>query len=217
MESVTDDSDFAELMRRSSLGAPAARSTLERVPAERAETVRQITSLRHVIAHSTSTHEGLAAAIELVNLLRSLGFSWREELPEEMLFFALHRASASLAEEVAHKDLAKATVHTDRLASDARAAAAKVQRPAQQTDEEGRGETPVERPLDEAKFLTVAEVASLMRVSQMTVYRYRSSACHPQRPQLPCQGAGRARLPAAQVRSRPSHCGLTRSAESARD
>lgn len=28
-----------------------------------------------------------------------------------------------------------------------------------------------ERPLSEAKFLTVAEVASVMRVSKMTVYR----------------------------------------------
>ncbi|MFE2379669.1 helix-turn-helix domain-containing protein [Streptomyces sp. NPDC059398] len=28
-----------------------------------------------------------------------------------------------------------------------------------------------ERPLDEVRFLTVAEVASVMRVSKMTVYR----------------------------------------------
>jgi excisionase family DNA binding protein len=30
---------------------------------------------------------------------------------------------------------------------------------------------PDERPLSEVKFLTVAEVASVMRVSKMTVYR----------------------------------------------
>lgn len=31
--------------------------------------------------------------------------------------------------------------------------------------------TPAERPLNEVRFLTVAEVAAVMRVSKMTVYR----------------------------------------------
>jgi excisionase family DNA binding protein len=161
----------------SSLGSPAARRTLERVPAERAETVRQITRLRNAIAHSASTHEAMTAIIELIDLLRSLGFSWREEIPEEMLLFALNRASASLAEEATRQDLAEAAVHTDRLARDARAAAAKVQRPSQQAgrpspqpDREVRRASHKERPLNEVKFLTVAGVASLMEVSKMTVY-----------------------------------------------
>jgi excisionase family DNA binding protein len=33
------------------------------------------------------------------------------------------------------------------------------------------GNTPAEAPLSEVKFLTVAEVAAVMRVSKMTVYR----------------------------------------------
>ena len=33
------------------------------------------------------------------------------------------------------------------------------------------GERPLERPLSDVTFLTVAEVASAMRVSKMTVYR----------------------------------------------
>jgi excisionase family DNA binding protein len=46
--------------------------------------------------------------------------------------------------------------------------------PAKRGDEESPDQTPV-RPVDpalaEVKFLTVAEVAALMRVSKMTVYR----------------------------------------------
>jgi excisionase family DNA binding protein len=33
------------------------------------------------------------------------------------------------------------------------------------------GKGPTDRPLSEVRFLTVAEVAGLMRVSKMTVYR----------------------------------------------
>ena len=46
--------------------------------------------------------------------------------------------------------------------------------PTQRGDDEPKEQTPV-RPVDpalaEVKFLTVAEVAALMRVSKMTVYR----------------------------------------------
>ncbi|WP_138908322.1 helix-turn-helix domain-containing protein [Streptomyces chryseus] len=35
----------------------------------------------------------------------------------------------------------------------------------------GSGAAGSERPLDEVRFLTVAEVSSVMRVSKMTVYR----------------------------------------------
>jgi excisionase family DNA binding protein len=39
------------------------------------------------------------------------------------------------------------------------------------TGSSGAGGTSLERPLSDVRFLTVAEVASLMRVSKMTVYR----------------------------------------------
>jgi excisionase family DNA binding protein len=43
--------------------------------------------------------------------------------------------------------------------------------PAKRSDEPKAPRTPVDPALAEVKFLTVAEVATLMRVSKMTVYR----------------------------------------------
>ena len=68
-----------------------------------------------------------------------------------------------------------------------------------------------DRPLSEVRFLTVAEVASVMRVSKMTVYRLVHNGDLPAvrvGPQLPRARAGRARLPARLLRrdrlSRPA-------------
>lgn len=55
-----------------------------------------------------------------------------------------------------------------------------------------------ERPLNEVKFLTVAEVASVMRVSKMTVYRLVHSGHLPHDPGgqvLPGSGASSSRVP----------------------
>jgi excisionase family DNA binding protein len=54
--------------------------------------------------------------------------------------------------------------------------------------------SPAERPLAEVRFLTVAEVASAMRVSKMTVYRLVHSG------ELPAVRVGRSfRVPEAAV------------------
>lgn len=55
-----------------------------------------------------------------------------------------------------------------------------------------------ERPLNEVQFLTVAEVASVMRVSKMTVYRLVHSGHLPHDPGgqvLPGAGASGTRVP----------------------
>lgn len=55
-----------------------------------------------------------------------------------------------------------------------------------------------ERPLNEVQFLTVAEVASVMRVSKMTVYRLVHSGHLPHDPGgevLPGAGASGSRVP----------------------
>lgn len=170
---MTDDSTFAELMRRSSLGSPTARSTIERVPAERAEAVRQITRLRNVLVHSASQDELLVAARELVGLLSSLGFSWREEIPEEVLLLALHRASDAIAaaqEERDRRDRIMRERRDRKVANDLRRGDREVRMPGHQPDGEERRAS-ADRPLSEAKFLTVSEAAALMRISKMTVYR----------------------------------------------
>ncbi len=50
---------------------------------------------------------------------------------------------------------------------------------------DGTGPDPVDLPLAEVRFLTVAEVAAVMRVSKMTVYRMVHSA------ELPAVRVGR--------------------------
>ncbi len=71
-----------------------------------------------------------------------------------------------------------------------------------------------ERPLSEVRFLTVAEVATVMRVSKMTVYRlvhYGELPAVRVGRSLPRAGAGGPRLPARRVRRdgliRPSASG----------
>ncbi len=93
MKNVSEDEDFATLMRQSSLGSPEARRALERVPTEDAQIIRQIAELQERIAHSASTAEAAKATLALVGLLRSFGYAWREEVPDHVLLWALNNAS----------------------------------------------------------------------------------------------------------------------------
>jgi excisionase family DNA binding protein len=220
VRNVSEHDDFAELMRRSSLGSAAARRTLERVPLDRADTVRRIGELRTAINRGgPSSAAGLEATRELVGLLRSRGLAWRDEIPDDVVLGALNNAlmpggpdlpdKAVSAEEGKEREVdalvnrlnpraaqvlrlyfdgltmsqisEQLHVTSEAVSSTIRAGLmgmimtlAKDEQARRPPEEPvSPGPTP-RRPrgnLQEAVFLTVAEAASVMRVSKMTVYR----------------------------------------------
>ncbi|MGW5639254.1 vWA domain-containing protein [Streptomyces sp. NPDC003832] len=89
---MSEPDEFAELMRRSSLGSPGARRAIDRTPQAQAGHIRKIRRLRAVVARNPGSAEAFRATRELVLLLDLLGYDWRTEVPDEVLRWALFHA-----------------------------------------------------------------------------------------------------------------------------
>ncbi|MGW9436098.1 helix-turn-helix domain-containing protein [Streptomyces sp. NPDC055607] len=218
------DEQFAELMDKSSLGTPQARRITQRVTPEHAETVRRIAHLRNEIVHGYA-RDRLAAARELVDLLRSLGFAWREEVPDELVNLALNHPAELLASDHAPEQadpLGEEQSWWVVSSAEPTLSPKQPQSPdssdpdGDEDDVTGRetlehpttaarpGATAGQRRRKESKFLSADEAARVMGVSRTKVYRLVRQRV------LPSTGAGsNLRIPRSAVHNymQKSHTG----------
>jgi excisionase family DNA binding protein len=180
------DDEFTALLNASSLGTDAARRLRERTPQSTAKAIRTITHLRNTIVHGTGqvTEQDVTGILTALDSLTSDDIGLRR-LRDAMARLRAHEGSEAIValpealealSLVSFDGLEAATSQELRAALTVVATRLAVQ------------DTPV--------FLTVAETASILRVSKQSVYRLVHSG------HLPAvrTASGRSRIPGAAVR-----------------
>lgn len=190
--------EFNDLLQASSLGTDAARRLRERTPATTANAIRTITHLRNLLVHAPGTTGARQAASEIFTALDALtsddtglkalyaaveqvrtndGIQATEALTNALEALSLLRWNE--VDDTTTQELQQALAHAvTHLASEAASRRTAEATPEPQPPRNRKPETAQCQPeasprhsRDGITYLTVAEVAAVMAVSKMTVYR----------------------------------------------